>query len=213
MWLNFWESSDWVGIGVAATLLIMSMLSWYTILDRFTRYWKTHVRAADSVSAGIERAVQQALSAYRKSGSGARDERADLISRTLARALARESAMLETGITRLAAIGTTAPFVGLLGTVWGIHNALAGLAGHDRLSLDVVAGPVAEALIMTAAGLFVAIPATLAYNAFVRVNRKTMHDLADHAHELYTRYAIHADHAETSRPGKVSGVPVAGYVP
>jgi biopolymer transport protein ExbB len=213
MWSRLWESSDWIGIGVAATLLLMSVVSWYTILDRLARYWKTHVRSTDSVRAGIERVVRQALAAYQKSGSGARDELADLISRTLARALARESASLETGITRLAAIGTTAPFVGLLGTVWGIHKALSGLAGHDRLTLDVVAGPVAEALIMTAAGLFVAIPATLAYNAFVRVNRRTMHDLADHAHELYTRYAIHADHAETRRPGKVSGVPVAEYAP
>jgi biopolymer transport protein ExbB len=77
------------------------------------------------------------------------------------------------GLTLLASIGATAPFVGLLGTVWGIYHALANVSSHGTVQIDKVAGPVGEALVMTAIGLTVAIPAVLAYNGFNRVNRLT----------------------------------------
>jgi biopolymer transport protein ExbB len=82
-------------------------------------------------------------------------------------------------------VGSTAPFIGLFGTVWGIYHALVGLSGATQVVLDKVAGPVGEALIMTAAGLFVAIPAVLAYNAFTRANRLVAVQLDGFAHDLH----------------------------
>ena len=85
----------------------------------------------------------------------------------------------------IATIGATAPFVGLLGTVWGIYHALAAVSAAGTVQIDKVAGPVGEALIMTALGLAVAIPAVLAYNAFTRVNRVTLAELDAFAHDLH----------------------------
>src|SRR6185503_532823 len=98
--------------------------------------------------------------------------RSEFIDRALRQAVARESSNLETGLTLLATVGSSAPFVGLLGTVWGIYHALIRIGATGQASIDAVAGPVGEALIMTALGLAVAIPAVLAYNFFVRSNRK-----------------------------------------
>ena len=105
-------------------------------------------------------------------------------------------ARCESGLTLLASVGSTAPFIGLFGTVWGIYHALVGLSGATQVVLDKVAGPVGEALIMTAAGLFVAIPAVLAYNALNRANRLSAAYLDGFAHDLHTflttgsRYAL-----------------------
>ena len=94
-------------------------------------------------------------------------------------------ARVERGLTFLASVGSTAPFVGLFGTVWGIYHALVGLSGASQVVLDKVAGPVGEALIMTAAGLFVAIPAVLAYNACTRANRLVIARIEGFAHSLH----------------------------
>jgi biopolymer transport protein ExbB len=88
-------------------------------------------------------------------------------------------------LTLLASVGSTAPFVGLFGTVWGIYHALAKIGATGQSSLDKVAGPVGEALIMTAAGLFVAIPAVLAYNAFSRSLTLVTADMEAFAHDLH----------------------------
>ena len=98
---------------------------------------------------------------------GASLERGEFLTRAAPIDRARSTARLESGLTTLASIGSTAPFVGLFGTVWGIYHALVGIWFPGAATLDRVAGPVGEALIMTAAGLFVAIPAVLAYNAFI----------------------------------------------
>jgi len=91
----------------------------------------------------------------------------------MAQALLRESRLdLESGLTPLATIGNTAPFIGLFGTVWGIMHALQGLSGAEALSMDLIAGPVAEALVATAAGLFTAIPAVVGYNLLLRQLRR-----------------------------------------
>jgi biopolymer transport protein ExbB len=82
-------------------------------------------------------------------------------------------------------VGSTAPFVGLFGTVWGIYHALIGIGASGKATLDSVAGPVGETLIMTAAGLAVAIPAVLAYNAFARSNRMVLSELDGFAHDLH----------------------------
>jgi biopolymer transport protein ExbB len=95
----------------------------------------------------------------------------EFLTRALSRAIERESARLESGLTFLASVSASAPFIGLFGTVWGIYHALIAIGLSGQGTLDKVAGPVGEALIMTALGLAVAIPAVLAYNAFTRANR------------------------------------------
>jgi biopolymer transport protein ExbB len=109
----------------------------------------------------------------------------DYVSAALAHGVAREVRRLESGMTPLASIASTAPFIGLFGTVWGIFHALQSIALSAQASLDKVAGPIGEALIMTAYGLFVSIPALLGYNAFTRLNRNLTGDLERFAHEVF----------------------------
>ena len=108
----------------------------------------------------------------------------ELVTRTLRQQINRVSSRLESGLTLLASVGSTAPFIGLFGTVWGIYHALAAVSSSGTIQIDKVAGPVGEALIMTAIGLVVAIPAVLGYNAFTRVNRLTLGELDAFAHDL-----------------------------
>jgi biopolymer transport protein ExbB len=109
----------------------------------------------------------------------------DYVSAALAHGIAREMRCLERGMTPLASIASTAPFIGLFGTVWGIFHAMQAIALSAQASLDKVAGPVGEALIMTACGLFVSIPALLAYNAFTRMNRNLGGDMERFAHAIF----------------------------
>jgi biopolymer transport protein ExbB len=111
--------------------------------------------------------------------------RSEYVDRALRQGVARESGRLETGLTWLATTGSTAPFVGLLGTVWGIYHALLRIGASGNASMDAVAGPVGEALIMTTIGLGVAIPAVLAYNVFNRANRVTLSKFDEFAHDLH----------------------------
>ncbi len=111
--------------------------------------------------------------------------RSEYVDRALRQGVARESARLETGLTWLATTGSTAPFVGLLGTVWGIYHALLKIGASGNASMDAVAGPVGEALIMTTIGLGVAIPAVFAYNVFNRANRVTLGKFDEFAHDLH----------------------------
>jgi biopolymer transport protein ExbB len=110
----------------------------------------------------------------------------EFISQALRRAIGQEHMRLETGLTLLASVGSIAPFIGLFGTVWGIYHALGSIAVGGQATVDKVAGPVGEALIMTALGLAVAIPAVLAYNALVRDNRVLMGEVETFAHDLHT---------------------------
>lgn len=107
------------------------------------------------------------------------------LTRALRNHILHTQAGMESGLTFLASVGATSPFIGLFGTVWGIYHALVSLSGSTSVVLDKVAGPVGEALIMTAAGLFVAIPAVLAYNALVRANRLVLAQLDGFAHDLH----------------------------
>ncbi len=117
------------------------------------------------------------------------DSPRELVARSLQQSIDDESARLEHGQTSLASIASSAPFVGLFGTVWGIYHALISIGATGQSSLDQVAGPVGEALIMTALGLAVAIPAALAYNAFQRQTRMRTADLERFAHEFFLRLA------------------------
>lgn len=110
----------------------------------------------------------------------------EFLTRALKRAIAQDKARLEYGQTFLATVASSAPFIGLFGTVWGIYHALLAIGQSGQGTLDQVAGPVGEALIMTALGLAVAIPAAVAYNAFARANRNTLAELDSFAHDVFT---------------------------
>jgi biopolymer transport protein ExbB len=132
---------------------------------------------APAGAAGAPGAVRASL--------GADVGRAEQATRLLRDAIHRSTTRLESGLTLLASIASTAPFVGLLGTVWGIYHALAAVSSSGTVQIDKVAGPVGEALIMTGVGLMVAIPAVLAYNGFNRINRLTLSELDAFAHDLH----------------------------
>ena len=123
----------------------------------------------------------------------------DWMTNSLARSQGAITAKLSSGLAFLATVGSTAPFVGLFGTVVGIIRALIRIGSSGQASIDAVAGPVGEALIMTAVGLFVAIPAVLAYNFFVRLNRVTNSKFDTFAHDLHDFFATGA------RVGEVAG--------
>jgi biopolymer transport protein ExbB len=210
---------DFVGWTVLITLVVMSLGSWFYIvvnairnlsitgkMERVIRtFWDTP-SAADAVRFMEDQTKSEPFSkialdcasaaAHHQRNEGSRLvealNRSEFIDRALRQAVTRESSRLETGLTLLATVGSSAPFVGLLGTVWGIYHALIRIGASGQASIDVVAGPVGEALIMTALGLFVAIPAVLAYNFFVRSNRKINARFDEFAHDLHDFFATGA---------------------
>ena len=205
---------SWV---VLITLVVMSALSWYwTVInfiknmrlkshaDRVTAtFWDT-TNAQDAIRLMEEQprnepfskialdAAQAAAHHQRSEGNSGLAEslnRSEFVDRALRQAVTRESSKLQAGMTVLATVGATAPFVGLLGTVWGIYGALIRIGQSGEASIGAVAGPVGEALIMTALGLFVAIPAVLAYNFFNRTNSATNARFDTFAHDLHDFFA------------------------
>lgn len=136
-------------------------------------------------------AAQAAAHHQRSEGTGVGEtlSRSEFVDRALRQAVTRESSKLQSGMVLLATVGATAPFVGLLGTVWGIYGALIRIGATGSASIDAVAGPVGEALIMTAIGLFVAIPAVFAYNFFSKINSATIARFDAFAHDLHDFFA------------------------
>lgn len=220
------QGFDAVGWAVFLTLSVMSVMSWYWIIINFIKntrlrgraervistFWETS-NAQDAIRFMEEQpksepfskialdAAQAAAHHQRHDGSRLAESlnRSEFVDRALRQAVTRESLGLEDGLTVLATVGSAAPFVGLLGTVWGIYHALIKIGSSGDASISAVAGPVGEALIMTAIGLFAAIPALLAYNAFVRFNRVTNNQFDTFAHDLHDFFATGA------RVGEVAG--------
>lgn len=197
-----------VSIAVALLLLAMSLASWYLIfvksyqamtlrrsVSRFIEvFWQSpSLESALNIKTGnpVSRLATQAVEAAEHHQQHASKRLADacshdeFIARAMRRVISRETAQLESGLSVLASVGSVAPFVGLFGTVWGIYHALASISVSGQATLDKVSGPVGEALIMTAFGLAVAIPAVLAYNALVRSNRNLVGQLENFAHDLH----------------------------
>jgi biopolymer transport protein ExbB len=182
---------------VFGLLIVMSIVSWYFMVIKFVRALRIRTRSDHVVSSFWKTAPDQAIAyleqqpdwepfskialdaefAMQHHDQLTEDRlagtlhRAEFLDRSLRSAINREMERLETGLTFLATVGSTAPFVGLFGTVWGIFHALVKIGATGETSLDQVAGPVGEALIMTALGLAVAVPAVLGYNLLVRNNR------------------------------------------
>ena len=115
--------------------------------------------------------------------------RSEVVDRALRQAVTRESSRLQSGMILLATVGSTAPFVGLLGTVWGIYGALIKIGASGNAGIEAVAGPVGEALIMTAIGLFVAIPAVFAFNFFSKINTANIEKFDAFAHDLHDYFS------------------------
>ncbi len=201
-----------LGRAVALLLILMSLVSWFTIFSKAWSFWRirrgtsalhlfwqapTMLDAVNSL--GISD-VENIYTPLAKQGLAASDpltraksmmvnaDTADVMTRVLREELTSVTVRLESGLTLLASIGATAPFVGLLGTVWGIYHALTAVSGSSTIQIDLVAGPVGEALVMTGLGLMVAIPAVLAYNAFNRINRITFAELDGFAFDLHAYF-------------------------
>jgi biopolymer transport protein ExbB len=122
----------------------------------------------------------------------------DWVTRALRNSIEGSLARLQSGLTFLASVGSTAPFIGLFGTVWGIYHALAKIGSSGQTSLEQIAGPIGEALFMTALGLAVAIPAVLAYNALVRTNKKIASALNRFGYDLHA-YLITGARVEANK--------------
>ncbi len=195
---------DALSVTLALALLVMSVASWTVI---FYKAWLLHRVSVDVVSAKAAfwqaRDVQQGLQALAtiertavllplaqanqqlvQGTLGAQGDVSAQRTRVLRDALHDVLHRLQSGQVLLATVGSTAPFVGLLGTVWGIYHALTGIATAGQLTIERVAGPVGEALVMTAAGLAVALPAVLAFNVMGRVINRLEQELEGFAHDL-----------------------------
>ncbi|WP_321790070.1 MULTISPECIES: MotA/TolQ/ExbB proton channel family protein [Paraburkholderia] len=199
---------DAISHAIALVLIGMSVLSWAVVLYKGVelaantrlsaivqkRFWQEDSLDKGSVLLGganasniYQKLVDAAIHAKdRHSGTNLEEVLSpdEWLQRCMVVAMEEQMARMSSGLGFLASIGSTAPFIGLFGTVWGIYHALMAIGATGRANLSQVAGPVGESLVMTALGLFVAIPAVLAYNALTRGNRGLMSRLARFRHEL-----------------------------
>lgn len=201
---SLWKTSDAVARTVLLLLLIMSIGSWYIlivkVLEQAKMLRQAKAAAQDFWSAGtIEQgaAALEANSPYRFMADAASNavkkhvglmghvDLNDWISMGIQRAVDRIQSSTQNGLAFLATVGSIAPFVGLFGTVWGIYHALTAIGISGQASIDKVAGPVGEALLMTAIGLAVAVPAVLSYNWLVRRNKAVMDDVRAFSQDLH----------------------------
>jgi biopolymer transport protein ExbB len=203
---QLWEGqnghADWVARGVMILLALMSIGTWYIF---FMKYWEQQrvlgqsrqvekrFWSSNNLNEGIDQLAKNSVfrtvaeSGVRASSGGSgMVNMNDWIAMSLNRQLEEINARLQGGVAFLASVGSTAPFVGLFGTVWGILNALIAIGVAGQASIDKVAGPVGEALIMTAIGLAVAVPAVLLYNLLVRRNKVINEKLRSFAADLQT---------------------------
>lgn len=198
------QQGDPVLIAVFILLLAMSMASWRVIFLKIQQLrdertaittfqnrvmqspeWPHQLNSEHTHSGSINVLVNEAIKQHSMLPIDADIDRCEkLLAAYLAQTLDKIKVELDKGLTLLASVGSSAPFIGLFGTVWGIYGALTHIAAEGNASLNVVAGPMGEALVATAVGLFAAIPAVLAYNAFLRQNRLIVQDLRHIAEQL-----------------------------
>jgi biopolymer transport protein ExbB len=202
LWQGQNGHADWVARGVMILLALMSIGTWYIF---FMKYWEQQrvlgqsrqvekrFWSSNNLNEGIDQLAKNSVfrtvaeSGVRASSGGSgMVNMNDWIAMSLNRQLEEINARLQGGVAFLASVGSTAPFVGLFGTVWGILNALIAIGVAGQASIDKVAGPVGEALIMTAIGLAVAVPAVLLYNLLVRRNKVINEKLRSFASDLQT---------------------------
>jgi biopolymer transport protein ExbB len=210
---NLWQQGDMVTRIVALVLLTMSILSWFMIALKGLQLMRLRKQAAVSEEFWHSKSLEEGIRllgpnrkenpfcALAEDGASAAAHHAhskedlhgalnisDWLTSCLRRSIENITTRMQGGLPVLASIGSTAPFVGLFGTVWGIYHALVGIGVSGQASIDKVAGPVGEALIMTAFGLVVAIPAVLGYNTLLRGNKAVLAQLSNFAHDLHAYF-------------------------
>ena len=226
---SVWTQGDMVTKGVAIVLLAMSLASWMVIILKaldIIKYKKLAKQAEDfwhseDFAAGMAKLGNDPTNPFRHLALEGREATAhhrntkvhlhdsldvsDWVTRSLRNTIDEFTARLQSGLAILASVGSTAPFIGLFGTVWGIYHALVAIGTSGQSTIDKVAGPIGEALIMTALGLAVAIPAVLGYNALVRGNKFILGRLNSFAHELHA-YFVTGARVSSARSGSSAQV-------
>jgi len=224
--MNVWTQGDLVTKAVAVLLITMSLASWMVIIIKtldLLKYKKIARGAEDfwhseDFAAGLARLGNDPANPFRQLAIEGREATAhhrntkahlhdaldvsDWVTRSLRNTMDEFTSRLQSGLAILASVGSTAPFVGLFGTVWGIYHALLAIGTAGQATIDKVAGPIGEALIMTALGLAVAIPAVLGYNALVRGNKGVLQKLNRFAHDLHA-YFVTGARVSNGGPAKV----------
>jgi biopolymer transport protein ExbB len=200
-----WSQGDFVAKGTLIIMVLMSMGSWYILITKLFESFKIAGEAKAARANFFKAANLKEGAARLKDGSafryiadtgidagehheGALTENIDRntwVTMSVERAVGEVQSRLQDGLAFLATVGSTAPFIGLFGTVWGIYHALTAIGIAGQASIDKVAGPVGEALIMTAIGLAVAVPAVLGYNWLVRRNKVTMDQVRGFGADLH----------------------------
>ena len=223
---HFVQQTDTVGKAVLLLLLFLSLASWYLIFTKAISYRLAQRRVDTFLERFWEldttEAIGSLLSEYHPRNAfadlahdafkavhhgkshglqklAAAGGLSEFLTRALRNGIEQESARSENGLTILASAGSAAPYIGLLGTVWAIYHALVRIGLSGQGTLDKVAGPVGEALIMTALGLTVAIPAVLAFNAFNRRNRLWLAKLDEFAHDIYVLFSVGEGESRSTR--------------
>ena len=226
---SVWTQGDLVTKGVAIVLLAMSLASWMVIVLKaldIIKYKKLAKQAEDfwhseDFAAGMAKLGNDPTNPFRHLALEGREATAhhrntkvhlhdsldvsDWVTRSLRNTIDEFTARLQSGLAILASVGSTAPFIGLFGTVWGIYHALVAIGTSGQSTIDKVAGPIGEALIMTALGLAVAIPAVLGYNALVRGNKSILSKLNSFAHDLHAYFVTGA---RVSTSGQANVLPI-----
>ena len=227
---HFWQQGDAITHFVAIILLLMSVASWTVIIFKTWRLWTVRGQAnlagnqfwhsknlAQGVTALGDTKVPNPFRDLAQDGLNAVEHHAtsrddlhgalnvsEWLSSCLRRSLDNSAAQLHGGLSILASIGSTAPFVGLFGTVWGIYHALLSMGSGEQVGIEQISGPVGEALIMTAFGLAVAIPAVLGYNALLRSQKGVVAKLNNFAHDLHS-YFITGSRVNSLNPNPSQG--------
>ncbi|MEJ0048446.1 MAG: MotA/TolQ/ExbB proton channel family protein [Rhodospirillales bacterium] len=221
-----WKGGDFVARGTLVILVIMSMGSWYIMFTKVYEQYQMMRQANDvrksfwtaaSLQQGAEELKKGSPFRYIAESSlqatehheGKLVEQIDRytwVSNAIGRSVENVQSRLQDGLAFLATVGSTAPFVGLFGTVWGIYHALTAIGIAGQASIDKVAGPVGEALIMTAIGLAVAVPAVLGYNWLVRRNKSAMEQVRAFSQDLHMILMSGATATEPGRAPTVSRV-------
>lgn len=213
---HIWLHGDWITRGIMLMLLVMSLASWIVIVRKALDVWRYKQQAHQSEGFWHNHSLTEGLAvlnqhpgnlfhALATTGQEATEHHqaaqaqlhdrldiSDWVTRSLRNTIDDSTGQLQNGLAILASIGSTAPFVGLFGTVWGIYHALISIGSTGNAGIDAVAGPIGETLIMTALGLAVAIPAVLGYNALVRGNKFIIARMNRFAHDLHAYFVTGA---------------------
>ncbi|GAB3471957.1 MotA/TolQ/ExbB proton channel family protein [Polaromonas eurypsychrophila] len=224
--MSVWTQGDFVTRAVAVLLIGMSLASWIVIIIKtldLLKYKKVANSAEDfwhseDFSAGLAKLGSDPTNPFRQLAIEGREATAhhrntkahlhdaldvsDWVTRSLRNTMDEFTSRLQSGLAILASVGSTAPFIGLFGTVWGIYHALLAIGTAGQATIDKVAGPIGESLIMTALGLAVAIPAVLGYNALVRGNKGVLQKMSRFAHDLHA-YFVTGARVSNGNPAKV----------